>query len=711
VKYKHILALLFALLFARANAQVVGVPNNQDCIDAIPVCQNTFNQPNSYVGTGNVLNEINPLTSCLLTGEKNDVWYTFTVQTSGNLNFSITPNDTLDDYDWQLFNLTNNSCSDIYNDSSLSTSCNYSSNLGCGGVTGANGQNNGPCGGQDNPVVPVVAGQVYVLNVSNFSSTQFGYLLDFSQSTAQIFDTTKPRLQSITSMHCMGDSLNVVFSKNIVCSSVQTTDFSFTGPGGAYTISSVTSPACLAGLPYSRAYSIVISPPITLPGTYTLHLVGPVTDVCGNVAIFPAALSFTIDPIVIVRDTVIMHCNQNNSTIALTVTGGVAPVVYKWSPNTSTGDSAINMTPGTYTVQITDINNCKVTGTYKVRPSPPMSLSLTPNDSLCMGGSVVVTATAAGGVQPYSYSWNHGLPDQPSQTVNSTVTTTYVVAVTDSNHCKLGPDSMKVFVTGAPLAVITEDITKGCSPLKVTFIATAAGNTPGCIYSWTFGDGTTATGQTQIHDYTTPGCHNVTLTVTPPSHQCSTTKTDTCLINVFPVPEAAFVANPTVTDILSPLVNFTDQSTGATSWSWTFGDSAAASIIQNPDHSYPVPGLYPVTLIVKDSSGCVDSMVVNILVKDVTSFYVPNAFTPNGDGLNDAFGPKGFRIDLTSFDMMIFDRWGNLVYETKDFANQWNGSLNNSGKPAPEDVYVYSIEFKDDTNQRYKYVGRVTLVR
>src|SRR5688572_16951308 len=89
-------------------------PNNQDCLAAIPICQNVYQTTNSYVGEGNYPNEINNNSSCLGSGELNDVWYTFTVQQSGNLNFLITPNNSSDDYDWAVYNLTNNNCSDIY---------------------------------------------------------------------------------------------------------------------------------------------------------------------------------------------------------------------------------------------------------------------------------------------------------------------------------------------------------------------------------------------------------------------------------------------------------------------------------------------------------------------------------------------------------------------------------------------------------------------
>ena len=159
----------------------------QDCFNAIPVCQNVYIQPNSYQGAGLNPNEISGFLSCLLGGEVNDVWYIFTVQTSGNLCFSITPNVLSNDYDWAVFNLTNNSCADIATNPALQVSCNFS---GLSGVTGPNGLP----GSQNNPCIPVTAGQTYVVNVSNWSGSGAGYTLNFSASTAGIFLQISPRI-------------------------------------------------------------------------------------------------------------------------------------------------------------------------------------------------------------------------------------------------------------------------------------------------------------------------------------------------------------------------------------------------------------------------------------------------------------------------------------------------------------------------------------
>src|SRR5437870_4262607 len=134
-----ILLLAIAGKFLQANAQTLSVNKpEQDCYGAIRICQTSYSNTNSYTGSGAVPNEINPAYSCLSTGEKNDVWFTFTTHSAGFISFTITPFNIHDDYDWAVFNITNSSCSNIFSDSTLEVSCNYDANVGCNGVTGAN---------------------------------------------------------------------------------------------------------------------------------------------------------------------------------------------------------------------------------------------------------------------------------------------------------------------------------------------------------------------------------------------------------------------------------------------------------------------------------------------------------------------------------------------------------------------------------------------
>jgi len=232
------------------------------------------------------------------------------VQTGGSLCFSITPNNLSDDYDWAVYNLTNNSCSDIATMSALQSRCNYSPNPG---VTGPNGLGNAggsvacpngglpPMGGlpQDECCLPVAQGQTYAINVSNCSTPRTGYSLDFSASTAQIFDNVPPKLSSVaTPVACNARSITLQTSENILCNTVQNGDFQVTPPSGpAIAPTSVIGASCAAGGTQDRTFTVNLPSPLSATGTYNLCLgsaAGSVTDLCGNVA-RPQCLPFAVD--------------------------------------------------------------------------------------------------------------------------------------------------------------------------------------------------------------------------------------------------------------------------------------------------------------------------------------------------------------------------------------------------------------------------------
>ena len=204
-------------------------------------------------------------------GEKNDVFYIITVQTNGVLRFTLTPNNLNNDYDWSVFNMTNSDCSQLYpNAIALQVSCNSYGVLGYNGPTGIStllgnllncngpGTANGPAFNKD---LIVFAGQTYLINISNWSSTQqSGYTLDFSASTATIFDTVPPAIDSVQELvPCSGsDSLFVRFTENMKCSSVygHPEKFSLSGPSGSIPITAVTSSDCVIGAAQSPNFSL-----------------------------------------------------------------------------------------------------------------------------------------------------------------------------------------------------------------------------------------------------------------------------------------------------------------------------------------------------------------------------------------------------------------------------------------------------------------------
>jgi gliding motility-associated-like protein len=215
-----------------------------------------------------------------------------------------------------------------------------------------------------------------------------------------------------------------------------------------------------------------------------------------------------------------------------------------------------------------------------------------------------------------------------------------------------------------------------------------------------------------MHCYSS-GVYSVTLIDTT-NFGCIDSATVTGMITVSSMPDAEFTYDPQPASINYPEISFSDQSIYATSWEWNFGDSLSDSsenfsIIPSPKHTYSEVGQYCVQLKVSNTPACVDSVTHCLIIDPDFTLYIPNAFTPNGSGLNDEFFVKGENIDL--FEMQIYDRWGNLVFRTDDINEHWKGTMKGSSVIAPVDVYVYMINIKDKVGEKHRYIGHVTIVK
>lgn len=416
----------------------------QDCISAISVCQDTYIQTKPYSGIGSPTagqgpdgNEINGAISCLLTGEKNDVWYTFTIQTSGDLCFSIIPSVLTDDFDWAVFNLTSFPCDNIYTNSSLKVECSY---IPIPGITGANGITGQA---QNTPCLAVNSGETYVLNVSQFTPSANGYTLDFSASTAQLYDNIPPTLQSVTTPIFCGDTQIIIsFSENIICSTVQPSDFILKEPSGnLVSIFDITSMGCTKGSSYDNQYIFTISP-ISSVGYASLELLGSagVQDLCSNSNLISDTVIFSVSPFPVTVSTTSQVCSNNNGTATAAAAGGIDPYTYSWnSPLTQVTQTATGLFQGVYTVSVTDAVGCKSSGWGIVGldpgSNPPIANINSSLNATCSGindGSA--TVSVSGGLTPYNYSWNSTVP-QFTQTATGLAPEVIVCSVSDLNGC------------------------------------------------------------------------------------------------------------------------------------------------------------------------------------------------------------------------------------------------------------------------------------
>ncbi len=435
------------------------------------------------------------------------------------------------------------------------------------------------------------------------------------------------------------------------------------------------------------------------PTTTTTYNV-TVTDLCGHTASDDITITIYPDPVIEitpVNPTICMGATQT-----LTASGGEQ---YNWSSGQNT--ELINVTPTTtttYTVTGTDANGCTGTAEVTVNVFPNLTVNITPAaPAICDGDSIQLLVTSNGTVPVYT--WSSG-DSTESVVLTPQVTTNYVVDVVDSVGCT-GSAEVTVTVNPVPFVDFEANPLDGCVPVSVNFNNLSD---PGDMI-WDFGDGVTSVNNNPSHLYTNSGIFTVTLTVTAAGCENSMSKPQ--MIHIFPAVVAGFYPSELFVYEDESLVRFTDISNGATTWYWDFGtgDGSAVSFEQNPEFTFPGMGEYTVWQYVENEWGCRDSAFKVITVKQMVTFYVPNAFSPNQDGLNEFFMPYGNNIHPDDYEMIIYDRWGRKVFRTNNLNSPWDGTSSEySGKIAPSGVYLYYIKARFE-NAVKELSGYVTLIR
>jgi gliding motility-associated-like protein len=450
-------------------------------------------------------------------------------------------------------------------------------------------------------------------------------------------------------------------------------------------------------------------------GTYNITI----TDLNGCVAtgtvFIPDATPVVMLPIP--TDTI---CIGQSSQVYGAASGGTPTYTYTWNPAFTEPGPIYTVSPTSttvYTVTSVDQNGClSNTETATVFVNPQINVIAT-DTSVCSGKSVPISATATGGTGgPYTYSWSNGSSSQ-TQTVTPAGlgNVNYIVTANDIGCSIAVKDTSTVRINPLPFGSMNTLDTAGCEAFNAVFI----GNSNGVGYLWNFGDGSTSALQNPSHVYSTVGgvltSYNVSLTVTS-ALGCTSLVTTNGFIDVYPTPTAGFSTSPSDPTTTSPVVSFTDLSTGATGWNWDFNYHPPIGIytdtLQNPTYSYPDSGAYVVQQVVSNNFGCYDTAYHTVEIIPEYILYTPNAFTPfNHDGMNDVFMPKGLGIDPDNFEMMIFDRWGNMIYKTVDISKGWDGKANGGSKVAQVDVYVWKIIAKDFKGETHNYIGHVSIVK
>ncbi len=427
-------------------------------------------------------------------------------------------------------------------------------------------------------------------------------------------------------------------------------------------------------------------------------------------------------------------------------------------PSFTTVNTSLNGIIGiVFTVNAT-LNNCQgpnSTFTISVLPNPVAKFSYA---TTCVGKPMSFTdeSTVGAGLTLGTWSWDMNNDEiygdaatQNPQYIVSPAGWDSVGLIVYTNTIPSCTATVKedVYVNPNPVANFTGNILKGCPNVTTTFTDLSTPPPIGNIQSWVwnFGNGQTSnvpSPPSQIYTNTSPTTiqpYTVSLVVTSDSG-CTGSLVKPAYIQVYPRPEANFSWSPTTADINNPVITFVNQALGYSPYiistspnvyqygqygvQYNIGDTYATndSLISNNssfihNYSYFDPNdvleTYNVTQWVVNQYGCTDSILKQVEIQPIVTFYVPNAFTPNSDGKNEGFKGVGEGIDNSTYNLWVFDRWGLMIYHASDINSTWDGRMKgDEGKPVlQEDVYVWKVKFNDIFGTEHEYHGTVTLVK
>lgn len=495
--------------------------------------------------------------------------------------------------------------------------------------------------------------------------------------------------------------------------------------------------------------------------------------------------------------------NTQDGTASVIIQGGTPPYNYIWSDNTQT-NTLVNA-PGTYTLTVSDDNNCRIYGSATIQSPQPLKLLPLSHPNICLGAETTVIAQATGGTHPYDFHWQ-GTDDSEHFThlfnVSPEQNTSYHVTVTDANGCVVsgqqvnvsvkppisidyihyntdhvcdgqgslieldisggngGPyqimlndgsivtspftyypedttnlviavsdmcetpvakDSLMIYVQPRPTIAFTSNAAKACPGEPISF--TQHDTVSSYQYVWDFGDNKFAYVQNPVHTYSEEGIYDVSLSIQD-QYGCKNSYTSNNFIEIWPKPYANFMMEPEIANIINPKIKFINLSEDELFVYWYYGDGDSTINFRNPEHHYTHVGEYDVMLIAENEEGCRDTATRVVKIRDKFSLFAPTAFTPNGDGNNDCFRVCGKGIDENSFYMIIYNRWGEIVFENEKFDKEadcnscakdsWDGTRGDRMKGdsyLPNGVYYWFATFKDYDGIGHEFSGKVNLIR
>jgi len=416
-------------------------------------------------------------------------------------------------------------------------------------------------------------------------------------------------------------------------------------------------------------------------------------------------------------------CNSSNDgMIEVNIIQGTAPYTYSWDNSTSTTNIANDLMVGPHTVTITDANGCVVTVDGVLNEPPPLSITfITGNTQICPEDDIQLSATGIGGSSTYTFTWSEngtviGTGDQIL--VDPTVTnTTYCVELSEACGSPTDEECTLIyFPTPIEPSAVPDEVEK-CVPGFYEFTNTSTNGGEIASTYWDFGDVNISMlepGNDSISMwFTEVGTYTLQMTITS-VYGCVYTDSVPGIIEVKPTPTADFFFSTNPATIFETAVFMQDKSSfDVVSWDWySPGSNPMTSTSENPSFMFPegVVGEYPITLAVMTERGCVDTITYIFHVVPDVLFYAPNTFTPDGDEFNQLWHPQITGIDIYKYDMFIFNRWGELIWESHDPSVGWDGTY--KGKLVQEGTYAWRARVSNLYDDgKLEFNGSINVIR
>ncbi|MBD3637483.1 MAG: gliding motility-associated C-terminal domain-containing protein [Crocinitomicaceae bacterium] len=426
-------------------------------------------------------------------------------------------------------------------------------------------------------------------------------------------------------------------------------------------------------------------------------------------------------------------CYSETVTVQAFSNGGSVPYTYEWTNNLNGNietSALFNFTVTdtiVWTLQVTDANGCQsVPVSYTVMPSPPLSLTPTADTNICLGGNAVLGITVSGGQLidfgtslDYSYAWSPGTVDDTLNTftVSPTTATTYTITVEDLCG-EIADTTINVGIHPDPVFP-SIPLYEGCSPdtfdLNLSVIDPSFNLLPGYTIIWALGNGTVInSSSTGPYDAVYPysGLYNFDITITT-DQGCTADSTYTDIVQINDPPVPGFYFNPESPSVLDPSVQVVDISQNAVSYAYTF-EGYGTSSDPEPYMTFPVEEetTIEVCQAIVSTEGCPAEICIPLDIHEEILFYVPNAVTPDGDLFNESFTPVFTSgVDPYNYHLTIFNRWGEIVFESFDYDRGWNCHYGDGGL-VEDGVYIWQIEFGEKlSDRRQTHRGHVTVLK